>query len=190
MQQRDNIFIIYVFFGLIASGKSTLASAWAKQHGLTYYNSDIIRKEIAGTSGTDGGFAFQQGIYAEEFTKKTYQGLVDKAVFEVTRGRSVILDASYRNRADRNSLRHMAKKHGAQVRFILCSCPEAELRRRMDERALDPHAVSDGRWEIYLHQKEVFEDPDELTVGELLTIQTVAPVNELIDELSRMLISN
>ena len=64
------------------------------------------------------------------------------------------------------------------------------MKRRMDERVLDPHAVSDGRWEIYLRQKEVFEDPDELTADELVTLQTVAPMNELIEKLTRMLSSN
>jgi hypothetical protein len=57
----------------------------------------------------------------------------------------------------------------------------------MNERALDPQAVSDGRWEIYLEQKKVFEDPVELTAGELIPLQTMDPVPELIDKLSHLL---
>ena len=41
-----------LFFGLIASGKSTLAKAWAEQKNIPYYNSDVVRKELAGLSPT------------------------------------------------------------------------------------------------------------------------------------------
>ena len=37
---------IFVFFGMIATGKSTLAKMWAKAHEMIYYNSDVIRKEL------------------------------------------------------------------------------------------------------------------------------------------------
>ena len=43
---------IWVFFGLIATGKSTLAEKWAARHTMAHFNSDRLRKELAGISPT------------------------------------------------------------------------------------------------------------------------------------------
>jgi len=188
MRKQDEPPQAYVFFGLIASGKSTLAQAWAGRLRIPYYNSDIVRKELAGrTDLRVGKQEYGRGIYSAELTRKTYQALLDKAADAVASGRSVILDASYRCRADRDGVRALKKKYGARVRFILCSCPEAEARARMKKRALDPAAVSDGRLDIYLRQKEIFEPPDELQPAEFITLSTLAPVDELVDRLARAL---
>lgn len=184
MPDRNSPSIIYVFFGLIASGKSTLAQAWANHLGLACYNSDLLRKELAGAAAPTGRKAgFEQGLYSRQATEKTYAALLSRAAVELDQGRSVVLDASYRCRADRQNLRDLAKKYGACVRFVLCSCPETELQLRLKKRARDPLAVSDGRWEIYLKQKSVFQGPDELAANQLLTLSTKAPVYELVDRL-------
>ena len=71
---------VWVFFGLIASGKSYLAEAWADRHGFAHYNSDQIRKELAGASSVSGrGEAPNQGIYTPEFSRRTYDELLQRA---------------------------------------------------------------------------------------------------------------
>ncbi len=186
MTSYDKRPVVYVFFGLIATGKSTLARAWAQRLGIGRYNSDVVRKGLAGSSG-DGPAGFGQGIYSPEYTRRTYQLLADQAENALRRGESVALDASYRCRAERDRIRGLAEKHGALARFILCSCPEAELKHRLEKRALDPTAVSDGRWEIYLKQKRLFEEPTELRPEELITLATRAPVKVLVSRLARAL---
>lgn len=175
---------VYVFFGLIGGGKSTLAAAWARRLGIGCFNSDVVRKELAGSDAGGRGLPFGQGLYAEAFTRKTYQALLDRAAGELSRGRSVALDGSYRCRADRLAVRDLAKKYGARAFFILCSCPEAELKKRLRQRELDPKAVSDGSWQIYRRQKEIFEAPAELRPDELLTLVTLAPVDTLVARLA------
>jgi hypothetical protein len=61
------------------------------------------------------------------------------------------------------------------------------MKRRMEEREQDPAAVSDGRWEIYLEQKKRFEQPSELAAAELITMDTEAPLEDLLEELDRKL---
>lgn len=173
---------IYVFFGLIAGGKSTLALAWAERLGIGCYNSDVVRKELAGPAGP--GDQFGQGMYSQDVSTETYQALADHAATELEQGRSVVLDASYRRRGDRQAVCRLAEKYGVELRFILCSCPEAETKRRLAQRALDPTAVSDGRWEIYQEQQKIFEPPDELSAADLLTLPTTAPVAELVARLA------
>lgn len=177
---------IYVFFGLIASGKSTLARAWADRHGLFCYNSDVVRKDLAGaTAAHSRQDSFDQGIYSKEFSRKTYSALLEKAKGDLTRGDSVVLDASYQSRKERQRVRELAARYKAQVLFILCACPEQEMKRRMEERARDPQAISDGRWEIYLQQQDTFEAPDECEPSEIFQISTMAPTQTLIDQMEQ-----
>lgn len=178
---------LYVFFGLIASGKSTLAEAWAQSRGINSHNSDRVRKELAGLAANAPQRAsFNAGIYTAEFSRKTYDALLAHADSDLRLGRSVVLDGSYQSKAERKRVQEIARQHQAALIFIECRCPEPLLRERMARRALDPSAVSDGRWEIYLRQKDRFEPPDELMSGELITIDTDAPVATLIARLAEL----
>jgi hypothetical protein len=164
---------LFVFFGMIASGKSTLAEAWAEKSRLTWYNTDRLRKELAGLApASRQREAVDQGIYSKDFSRKTYTALLDAAETELRKGRGVVLDGSYQSRHERQRVRELARRLAVGVYFIQCICPENLLKERMEKRALDPGAVSDGRWEIYLKQKERFEPPVELPDSELLVINT------------------
>jgi predicted kinase len=180
--------VLYVFFGMIATGKSTLSQAWAWHKQLRCYNSDWVRKEMAGINPTENQReTIDTGIYTREFSQKTYKTLFARAEARLQQGDSLILDASYQYARDRQDLRDLAKNLDCRVYFILCLCSEVEMKRRMDEREQDPAAVSDGRWEIYLKQKKRFEPPDELAAPELIIVDTQAPLEELLEELDRKL---
>jgi predicted kinase len=186
-QPQDNC-VIYVFFGMIATGKTLLSEAWAKHKKLNCYNSDRLRKELAGIDPTESRReAIDGGIYTKEFSRKTYKALLDKAETEVANGNSVVLDGSYQYAHDRQTISGLAKKINAQVYFILCQCSETEMKRRLMVREKDAAAVSDGRWEIYLKQKQRFEPPDEIPASRLIIIDTNAPVKNLLDQLRRKL---
>lgn len=176
---------LFIFFGLIATGKSTVAQAWATRRTLRYYNSDVVRKELAGLSPhARQRETADQGIYTSEFTAKTYGALLERAEHDLGQGQGVVLDASYQRKADRDQVRMLAQRLGVRLYCVLCVCPEEEMKRRMAQRALDPQAVSDGRWEIYLKQKERFEPPAELAPGQLITLSTDLPVETVLDQLS------
>ncbi len=179
---------IFVFFGLIATGKSTLAQAWAERHGLTYANSDVVRKELAGlattTSQKEG---VDQGIYTKEFSRRTYDALLSRAEAAIGQGRGVILDASYQSREERGKVVALANRLKTPVRFVLCDCDDEVKKARLALRAQDPNAVSDGRWEIYLQQKARFEPPTELGSGQLVTLDTDLSITAALDKLDALL---
>lgn len=178
---------VWVFFGLIASGKSYLAEAWAARHGMVHLNSDRIRKELAGAVSAGGrGEAPDQGIYTPEFSRRTYDELLQRAAAALTAGRPVILDASYQSWGERDRVRNWAAGLKVPVYFVQCICSEEEVKRRLALRAADPTAVSDGRWEILKVQKDRFEPPAELTGAQLLILTTDRPVGVLMDELDKI----
>ena len=43
---------LVVFFGMIASGKSTLGQAWSEHCHAPYYNTDRVRKKLLGLRPT------------------------------------------------------------------------------------------------------------------------------------------
>lgn len=151
-----------VFMGMTASGKSTLAMAWAEQCQAPYYNTDRVRKELAGLHASDRRpDGVGQGIYSPALTMQTYQTMLDRAATDFACGaRLVVLDGSYGTRADRDRVRAAATQYGAQSLFIFCVCSADEVKRRLAVRAQDEAAVSDGRWEIYLHQLQSFDTPE------------------------------
>jgi predicted kinase len=180
--------VLYVFFGMIAAGKSTLAQAWARHRHLRYYNSDRLRKELANIAATESRReTIDAGIYTRDFSQKTYGALLQKASDLLKKGDSVILDASYQYGRDRQDAKTLALNLHSRIYFILCRCSEEEMRRRMTQRARDPANVSDGRWEIYQQQKKRFERPEELAASELVVIDTQAPLEELLEELDEKL---
>ena len=183
MQQPENLLV--VFFGMVATGKSYLASAWANHYGLPYYNSDRVRKELAGiTPETDQKEGVDQGIYTPEFSRRTYDALIEHAMhhFQADRKACVVLDGSYQSLNERDLLRrHFADK--VRLVFVHCVCSEQVVKQRLKLRATDSDAVSDGNWEIYLAQKERFQPVTK--TEQVIELDTDAPVEELVARVTK-----
>jgi hypothetical protein len=176
-------YLVVVFFGMTASGKSTLGQAWAQACRASYHNTDRVRKELAGVQATARRpDQISGGIYSPDFTEKTYQAMLDRTRKDFTQGYDmVVLDGSYSRRHDREQVRQVAEAIGARCIFIFCTCSDREVQRRLDCRTRDPEAVSDGRWEIYQHQKATFEIPGSDEEGERITLNTEQSVEGMLE---------
>jgi uncharacterized protein len=180
---------LLVFFGMIATGKSHLAVAFARKWGCAYHNSDIVRKELAGLAVDSRQINnIDMGIYSSEFSRRTYDALLSRAECDLNREecKCVVLDGSYQSRGERQRLCQAIGRH-YRLMFIYCQCPEAIMKKRMDKRLKNPRAISDGRWEIYLQQKKRFEMPTEFFPEQLLTLDTDRPLSELLSLLEKNL---
>jgi len=182
---------VLVFFGLIASGKSTLAELTALELGWPWLNTDRVRKELAGLKPTERRMdAHGQGLYSPEMTQRTYQALLERGERILAAGRGVVLDGSYGRRSDRERVSAWSRAQGVAARFVLCRCSEEETRKRLARRARDPHAVSDGRWEIFLLQRQAFEPPDELRADRLLVLETNRGPKRLVGTIMEWLVQS
>ena len=177
---------IIVFFGMTASGKSTLAQAWSREQGVTSYNTDRVRKELAGLQATDRRpDGIDQGIYSPALSARTYQTILERAGSEIAGGNLlVVLDGSYSKRSDRDAVRNVAAAVGAECDFYYCYCSEEETKRRLAVRAADREAVSDGRWEIFVHQRGCFELPQEDEQADCFPLDTESTVPALIQKIT------
>ncbi|MEN8199522.1 MAG: AAA family ATPase [Thermodesulfobacteriota bacterium] len=183
MQVPENLLL--VFYGMVATGKSYLASAWAERYQLPCYNSDRVRKELAGLAPESGQEEeVDRGIYSPEFSRRTYDGLIERARAHFDRDPQgcVVLDGSYQSRKERDLLRDSFANR-ARLLFVHCFCAEEVVRERLALRAEDASAVSDGNWRIYLAQKERFQTATD--GEEVIEIDTDAPLEELLQQVSR-----
>jgi len=167
--------------GLTGTGKSWLAERLATRIPARVIRSDVVRKELVGLNPQERRLEpFGKGIYAPEFTERTYRRMLEMAAEELRAGRSVILDASFSRRAHRQEAHRLAERLGARFLLIECTCPSEVVRKRLGARRGDP---SDGRWEIYQGQLGAFEPIEEPH----LWVDTSALGDQDLEELMRAL---
>ena len=172
---------LIVSFGLIASGKSALACALAAELALPVVSADLTRKQLLNSDPTDPHReAAFQGAYGERMTERVYEELLARAAHVLASGRSVVLDASFRSRAQRERARALALRTGAVPIFFECRCARNAAMERLARRAREP-SVSDGRAEIYDEFAACFEPADELSDREHLVLDTEQPLERTVE---------
>jgi uncharacterized protein len=164
--------VIWVVCGLIATGKSTLAQALAKALRVPNFNSDSIRKALAGDTGP---VSFQEGNYAKHVTERTYNQILRKARLSIEQGQSVVLDATYGSRRHRDAIRQMAHQSGARVVFVECTCREHLILERLRQRESEPAPTSDARIEHFEPLKARHAPIEEIGPTEHIRIDTEKP---------------
>ncbi len=164
--------LVVVLFGLMGTGKTTQARALAAALHLPVIHSDAVRKGLAGlTPTTLTPEKFGKGIYDEDFSRRTYDEMLRLAQEHLAAGRGVILDASYKRSRERELVRQLAREHGAEAAFVLCTCPLKVVKERLNRRAHNTEAISDGRTELLAAQAQDF-DPLEPADRPLLELDT------------------
>ena len=150
--------------GLMGTGKSTLALALQQALGWELFSSDAVRKHLAEVDPAEPrADAFGQGLYNSEWTRRTYDGLRAEMSAALSKGRSVLLDASFVHRSDRLSIAEEATARGADVLFVECLCPREVALERLAQRwkrrlekpellSREASLASDGRPDLYSAQ--------------------------------------
>lgn len=175
---------LVVFFGLMGTGKTSLAKELAKQTGWPSFNSDEIRKTLVGISPTSRKWdSFGKGIYSEEISRRTYQKMREEAQKTLKQGQSVILDGSYKRQSERLALMELAKKNKARVRFVECRASLKIIRQRLAQREKEIKAISDGRREIFDQQRKDFDPIKDPVKPKCLRLQTTEPSERLGEKL-------
>ncbi|MGH7987916.1 MAG: AAA family ATPase [Candidatus Binataceae bacterium] len=160
-----------VICGLSGTGKSTLAAALSRRLALPVISSDRIRKILPSSESPEIG-AYGRGLYSEDFNRRTYDAMLAQARRRLTEGDSVILDATFRNKAERRAVTELATSIGARILFVECRAEEREIIRRLDERERRGGELSDANAAVYLRQRHDFESFDELTPDSRVTVET------------------
>lgn len=176
---------VAVICGLPASGKSRLASALASGFDLEVLSSDVIRKELAGLPPAARADASH---YDESHNLATYAQLGRRAAELLAADGGVIVDASFRHQADRETF---LSELGSDTRriYIECVAPPRVLLERAAARQQEVDRVSDATVEVVERERRSWVELDEVTAAEHVMVRTdrgldliVADVLALLDE--------
>ena len=148
--------------GLPGTGKSTLARSLAEASGFTVIRSDVVRKELAGVSGSAAS-GFHEGIYSPEWTERVYAECLRRANEMLCDGQRVIVDATFQVVRHRGQFLEQAKSLAVPAVFVVCETPPDLIRQRLAARTGD---TSDADWSIAMHAAETWTPagPDSVTV--------------------------
>jgi predicted kinase len=169
--------------GVIASGKSSLSDALSERLQIAVVSSDETRKRLLGVGATTplAHGAWQAG-YSPEKNAEVYAEVLRQASQVLGSGRSVIVDASFRSRADREATRELARSLDASHCFIECQVADEVARARLAARARGP-SISDGRLEIFDEFVARYEPVSELPLEEHLIIDSGGSLESSLQQL-------
>lgn len=187
--------LVLCVMGPIASGKSTLATALSRETGWEIVASDRTRKELARLPLHERTPARARSrIYSSEFTKKTYDRLLETAVQRCENDASTIIDATFGRKNQREKFVREFERLGIQFCVIEAIAVPEIIRRRLRKRESESAEISDARLEDFDNLYRNYEPPKELPENKLISLNTDArgrdPVTGLFQKLIDLRIKN
>lgn len=165
--------MVLIVMGRIASGKSTLAKSLGRELDWNVFSSDLLRKRLAGVPRHKRVVkATRRRLYSEDMTNKTYEALLQEAVEQTRKRRSVILDATFGHQRHRDRLRRKLVAVGVVFRFVEARATDDAVRRRLKQRDGKAGEISDARIEDFEVLSGSYEPPSELSPRELVSVNT------------------
>lgn len=144
---------IMITHGLSGSGKSTFSQCLLELTSAIRLRSDIERKRLHGTVGTDRHVApVERGLYTTAANEATYTHLLALARQVVAAGYPVIIDAAFLKKRQRIAFRLLAAELGVPFFLFDLRAPVDTLRRRLTARQHLQHHASDADLAVLEHQ--------------------------------------
>ncbi|MSQ61599.1 MAG: hypothetical protein EXR43_03340 [Dehalococcoidia bacterium] len=181
-QEGQRVPLLVTMTGLVGSGKSHVATALAARLGAVILRSDVVRKELAGMSpGTSARGEQDEGLYTPEHTARTFAALYRRAEAHLRRGHSVVLDAVFGRRTDRERSRRLARKYGARPLLVECVAPDDVLRQRLWEREREEGEPSDATLAIAERLRARYQPVDAAAEAPMVRVDTARPLAEVME---------
>lgn len=172
--------------GIVGAGKSTVAAQIGATLTAPIVATDRTRKHWLGVSATtslrEPAWA---GAYASKLSERIYGEVLRRAACVLASGRPVIVDGSFRSRAERGRARLLAQQLGVPFLFVECRATPEDCRARLRRRAQQAH-VSDAGIELFDDFVKHFEPIDELGPQEHVVVDTSGSAPDPFDALREL----
>jgi hypothetical protein len=129
-------------------GKTTVSGAVANRLGAVRLRTDVVRKEL-----------YDDPTYESAETDAVYDAVFERARETLEAGESVVLDATFRERARRERARSLAADVGVEHRLVHVTCDDAVVRERIAAREGDASDADVAVYERLRAEFEAFESP-------------------------------
>jgi predicted kinase len=162
--------------GLSGSGKTWLARRIAEAIGALHVRSDVERKRLAGLAPlASSRSAPDAGLYAPDFTLRTYARLGECVQSCLRGGESVVVDAANLRRHEREAFVRIAAECGASAQLVLCQAPLEVLRERVAARRAAGTDASEATVALLQRQPSYWEALSEAERIITLEVDTSRP---------------
>jgi len=146
-------FFLVCIMGVMGTGKTYLARKLASVTGWMKVHSDVVRKQIAGLRVDTRNYdIWERGLYSNVATEATYRKLFEKTEVCLSKGNSIIIDASFQKEIRRKQFLELSFFYGAMVLFVEISTSIEKVVTRLVARQKKNNSMSDGRLELMLYQ--------------------------------------
>lgn len=158
---------LVITHGLSGCGKTVASDALLQsdpQASTLRLRSDVQRKRLFGLARTvASGSGVGAGIYAADAHERTYAHLREQAALLLQAGWSVVVDAAFLKRADRDAFRALAQQMGAGFSILAPQASPEQLRQRIVARSAAGRDASEATLAVLDQQIKVVEPlgPDE-----------------------------
>lgn len=176
--------LVIALGGVTASGKSHLAGALAAITGVEVMSSDRVRKELGGVPVAARAPAEH---YRPAVSRRTYRMLGTRAAAQVRRDGVAIVDATFRDLADRDAFRAGLGEQRRAAVFVECRAPRAVLLDRARARERQPERVSDATADLVDRHLAEWEPLDEVDPRVHLVLRSDRDVATVVDDLEAAL---
>ena len=146
---------LLMIYGLMGTGKSTLANRLAELLDIEVLSTDRERRAMFGASVSPASYG--TGLYQPETRNKIYDSLFRRAGSHLDSGQSVILDGAFLSRELRDRANDSGRRHGAAVIEVLCECPRKTALHRIKKRIRAGTSQSEARVDLYDGQTSEFQ---------------------------------
>jgi len=152
---------LVITHGLAGCGKTVASSRWLQTdpHARTLrVRSDVERKRLFGLArSARSGSDTEAGIYTRNAHALTYQRLAELAETILQAGWSVLVDAAFLQRAERDAFHALARQHNAQFAILAPQADTAVLRQRIMARQAAGKDASEATVEVLERQLQWIE---------------------------------
>jgi len=152
---------LIITHGLSGSGKTTASQSLLEKQGLIRLRSDVERKRLA---GLDARAKSDGRLYTAENSRRIYQYLAQQAEQLLNSGWSVIVDAAFLERAQRDLFRDLALRLEVSFQIVDLQVAPDILRERVGLRSRHGNDASEADLQVLQHQLATARplDADEL----------------------------
>ncbi len=181
---------VVVMHGLSGTGKTYVSGTIAACLGAVRIRSDIERKRMHGIAERGSSHSAPGGgLYAEDVSQRTYEGLRELTRQVLDAGHSVLLDAAFLRREERHAVRQLAKELGCGFLCISVEAPRAVLEERLRARHAAGSDASEADIAVLDYQYRTSEPLAGAELDDALVWDSsgVSPVEELAAEVERRL---
>jgi len=169
---------LVVLYGLMGTGKSSIARFLRDEIGWYLISTDSVRKQISGVGKDTRVYVpYNEGLYSPEMNRRTYEEVCRRAENLLKAGFSVAADAANKKQGERLPVIELARRTETNLLFLETTCEPAAQRQRLEKRQLH-NTRSDGRVELMEQQRLDFEPPNPEAAGHFAEIATHTPKTE------------